>query len=94
MSCSYEDLGGHAEQRARTLFAQWVQNEQETARRAAFLATDREYRLKLEQWKVDAEASIRADARQRSQSVISGAAVCARLAYLQPQGRAISGKSC
>lgn len=65
-------LSGRIQQEAMVQFHAWRQNEYDTLRRQEAQVAAREAQVRLAQWKAAAEATIRADAIRRSQSVTVG----------------------
>jgi len=65
-------ISGRIQQEAMAQFQAWRQKEYDTLKNQETEVADREAQVKLAQWKVASEAGIRADAIQRSQSVIVG----------------------
>jgi len=59
-------------QRVQHKFALWRDRDLESARAQLWQAAQAEARGALERWRVEAEASIRADAVRRSSAVVSG----------------------
>src|SRR5579864_4869846 len=65
-------ISGRIQQEAMAQFQAWRQKEYDTLKTQEAEVAAREAQVKLAQWKVAAETGIRADAIQRSQSVIVG----------------------
>jgi predicted Holliday junction resolvase-like endonuclease len=65
-------VSSQIQREARALYDTWRNKEYDTVKKEQEDIATREAQVKLEQWRVDSEAGIRADARQRSQSVIVG----------------------
>ena len=65
-------LRQHVNQEAMNQFQAWRARDYETLKREQAEIANREAQLQIEQWKISAESTIRADAIQKSQSVIIG----------------------
>jgi predicted Holliday junction resolvase-like endonuclease len=65
-------ISSRIQQEAMAQFQAWRQKEYDTLKNQEAEVADREAQVKLAQWKVVSEAGFRADAIQRSQSVIVG----------------------
>jgi predicted Holliday junction resolvase-like endonuclease len=65
-------IRGEIDQKAHALYQVWRDNECDSIRTQQLEIARREYSVKYEEWRSDSEVSIRGDAIQKSQYVITG----------------------